>query len=140
MSYDPHDEPIVAVAPTHTHVWEIIQAVMFVRSIQPIAKKYGYFLTLGGGVLNNGSSNHDLDIIAGAYTEEQEVHPNQFTRRLETLMPIRHLKTAKHGRHVIASFVYSGNDLPFEMWFLDSDLEFNKIIPPPLLTGELRQE
>ena len=42
--------------------WTLGEAVGLVRALQPLIRKFNYHLTLGGGVLNNGYSNKDLDL------------------------------------------------------------------------------
>lgn len=43
-------------------VWTIETGINFVRSLQDVSRKYGYHVALGGGVLNRGYSEHDLDV------------------------------------------------------------------------------
>jgi hypothetical protein len=45
-------------------VWTITEALAFIRAIQVDANERGWYLALAGGVLNRGSSEHDLDIVA----------------------------------------------------------------------------
>jgi len=42
--------------------WYIDEGIMTLRAIQPVAKKFGYHVTIGGGVVNKGMSNKDLDL------------------------------------------------------------------------------
>lgn len=42
--------------------WTMPEALGLIRKLQPEVKKFGYHLTLGGGVLNKGESDKDLDI------------------------------------------------------------------------------
>lgn len=42
--------------------WTLEEALTLIRSLQPEAKKLGYHICLGGGVLNRGSSEKDLDL------------------------------------------------------------------------------
>lgn len=44
--------------------WTLQDALLYVRGRQADAFRHGYNLSLGGGVLNNGESEHDLDIVA----------------------------------------------------------------------------
>lgn len=44
--------------------WTLNEAIDVIRRLQPFAHQYGFSLSLGGGVLNNGSSYKDLDIVA----------------------------------------------------------------------------
>lgn len=43
--------------------WDLASAVVLARSLQPIAHEAGFNLTLGGGVLNVGYSDKDLDLV-----------------------------------------------------------------------------
>lgn len=54
--------------------WNLEQALYLIRALQPKARLCGYHLLLGGGVLNNGSSNHDLDLVAmpGSHDPQDE--------------------------------------------------------------------
>jgi hypothetical protein len=44
------------------HVWYLADALVLVRTLQAIAWPQGYHIALGGGVLNHGYSDGDLDI------------------------------------------------------------------------------
>lgn len=43
-------------------MWTLEKALEFVRKLQPLTRLYGYHLCVGGGVVNNGNSNKDLDL------------------------------------------------------------------------------
>lgn len=43
-------------------LWRISDALTLIRSLQVSVKPFGYHITLGGGVLNTGSSRNDLDL------------------------------------------------------------------------------
>lgn len=43
-------------------VWTIEVALGLIRALQPECRAYGYHLALGGGVLNKGESEKDLDL------------------------------------------------------------------------------
>lgn len=43
-------------------MWTLEEGLGFVRQIQDASRLFGYHVTLGGGVLNTGSSEHDLDV------------------------------------------------------------------------------
>ena len=45
-------------------VWTMETALAYIRELQPRAMEAGWCIMLGGGVLNNGHSNSDLDILA----------------------------------------------------------------------------
>lgn len=42
--------------------WNLNQGLELVRALQPKIKEFGYHVTLGGGVLNNGKSKKDIDL------------------------------------------------------------------------------
>lgn len=42
--------------------WTIEEGLTLIRGLQPQAKAYGYHIALGGGVLNKGTSEKDLDL------------------------------------------------------------------------------
>lgn len=43
-------------------LWTLDQALEFIRKLQPLTRLYGYHLCVGGGVLNTGMSDKDLDL------------------------------------------------------------------------------
>lgn len=43
-------------------MWDFEKALKLIRETQETAKSYGYHIALGGGVLNKGYSNKDLDL------------------------------------------------------------------------------
>jgi hypothetical protein len=57
---DAEDKPLMV----RDDMWELAGAVALIRRLQPKAHEYGFNLTLGGGVLNNGYSPKDLDVVA----------------------------------------------------------------------------
>ena len=42
--------------------WTLEEGLRLVRALQPSTRQYGYHLALGGGVLNKGESEKDLDL------------------------------------------------------------------------------
>jgi len=44
-------------------MWTLEQGLVVVRAIQPESRVYGYHVCLGGGVMNRGHSDKDLDIF-----------------------------------------------------------------------------
>ena len=45
-----------------TNTWTLEEALPLIRNLQPQAHQFGYHLCLGGGVLNTGRSEKDLDL------------------------------------------------------------------------------
>lgn len=43
-------------------MWNLEDALALVRRLQPMTRNYNYHLALGGGVLNKGTSDKDLDL------------------------------------------------------------------------------
>lgn len=43
-------------------MWTLERALGFVRKLQPLTRLYGYHLCVGGGVVNTGTSDKDLDL------------------------------------------------------------------------------
>lgn len=42
--------------------WTLEDALALIRALQPMCRKFNFHLALGGGVLNNGFSEKDLDL------------------------------------------------------------------------------
>lgn len=43
-------------------IWSLEKALGFVRRLQPLTRLHGYHMAIGGGVVNNGGSEKDLDL------------------------------------------------------------------------------
>ena len=43
-------------------MWGLDEALALVRRLQPMTRRYNYHAVVGGGVINNGSSEKDLDL------------------------------------------------------------------------------
>lgn len=43
-------------------MWNLQEAIQLIRYIQPLVYKTGYHCCLGGGILNKGLSDNDLDL------------------------------------------------------------------------------
>jgi len=105
-------------------MWTLENSLPLFRELQGIARPYGYFLALGGGVINKGYSAHDLDIVAGCYTREADrANPNSFLE--DITRPSRSLLVAArapmieaHGAHTIAFLFFPYVQRAVEMWFL----------------------
>lgn len=67
--------------------WTITTAVPVVQQVALIARKHGFAVALYGGVLNNGRSDHDLDLYF--ITAEQNTtttHMQQCLGEIATLL------------------------------------------------------
>lgn len=45
-------------------IWTLESALIYIRALQPKAMEAGWCILLAGGVLNNGISKNDLDLLA----------------------------------------------------------------------------
>lgn len=43
-------------------MWDLERSLVIVRALQPVVRDFNYHLTIGGGVVNKGQSNKDLDL------------------------------------------------------------------------------
>ena len=67
-------------------MWELEPALRIVRAIQPHTREFGYHLALGGGVLNKGQSEKDLDLyFLPMGTPDKKVDPDGMLSLLEKL-------------------------------------------------------
>jgi len=57
--------------------WNLNDGLELVRAIQPHCKNYGYHIALGGGVLNAGESEHDLDLYMLPLNNEKKYGPSR---------------------------------------------------------------
>ena len=49
----------------------IDRALILIRDIQPSCMNSGYYIALAGGVLNNGYSKSDIDLVAMPMSDEK---------------------------------------------------------------------
>jgi hypothetical protein len=63
-------------------MWCMHDALGVLRRIQPLAKVYGYHVCLGGGVVNTGGSDKDLDLYFLPMGGKLEPLPEDLIRRL----------------------------------------------------------
>lgn len=56
--------------------WNLDDGLKLVRALQMETRKYGYHLTLGGGVLNNGESKKDIDLYFLPLDNTKLAQPN----------------------------------------------------------------
>lgn len=82
--------------------WTLNVSVNFIRIIHPSAFVGGYNLHLGGGVLDKGHSNKDLDIVA--IRRPQELTP--FINSTLTLLDIMGFKLEKTDNEIPDRVVY----------------------------------
>lgn len=47
---------------TSKPLWTLAEAVDLIHELQPIVRELNYHITIGGGVINAGSSEKDLDL------------------------------------------------------------------------------
>jgi hypothetical protein len=64
------------------------QGLRVVRALQPATREFGYHLALGGGVLNKGESNKDLDLYflpMGGFDANKKHNPDAMFEFLERI-------------------------------------------------------
>lgn len=69
-------------------MWTLEQGLKVVRALQPHTRQFGYHLTIGGGVVNNGESEKDLDLYflpMGGFNKRLESKPDDMLAFLEQL-------------------------------------------------------
>jgi hypothetical protein len=94
-------------------MWTLEEAFVLIRKLQPIAFKTGYNLTLGGGVLNNGFSHNDLDLVAiprgndipTNWTDLAEAIEGQWKRGWLIRNPSRHIEQYRLGNGKILELI-----------------------------------
>lgn len=52
-------------------MWTLIEALLLIRKIQPEIHAMKYHVCLAGGVLNNGQSDKDVDLVFLPITNEE---------------------------------------------------------------------
>ena len=57
-------------------MWTLEEALVLCRTLQPSVTKFGYHLCLGGGVLNIGRSDKDLDLYLLPLAGEERAWEN----------------------------------------------------------------
>lgn len=82
--------------------WNLAEASLFVSAMQQEAHDAGWNLSIGGGVLNNGYSENDLDLVAVARTT---VH-SQSLSTLLYLFQTREFFMQRHKKHVHIGTLY----------------------------------
>jgi len=69
-----------------TEHWTLKEALELIRCIQVTCHSmYNYHICLGGGVLNKGESEKDLDLYFLPMNNEKEAEPNKLIEWLETM-------------------------------------------------------
>lgn len=112
--------------------WVLDDALSLIRALQPQIRKYGYHLCLGGGVLNKGRSEKDLDLYFLPMGQQRNpLEPIKLLEWLEGMwgmyeqiggggypeeIPYMHRVTFKYGEQRIDVFVLgSGDELKKEI-------------------------
>lgn len=93
------DQKLTFVDNTESPSWTLDQALTLIRQLQPTAFEAGYHLNLGGGVLNHGKSNNDLDILAmpGSFEIETNIKKLVDTLTLSCGFTLDEVKTTYPG-------------------------------------------
>jgi hypothetical protein len=71
-------------------MWDIDAGLLLVRTIQQDIRKFGFHVAIGGGVVNNGFSEKDLDLYflpMGGFTANwrRTSNPGELLKYLENL-------------------------------------------------------
>jgi hypothetical protein len=66
--------PTVLTAPAQTTAWHLSPALELIRAIQQSCRAYGYHVALGGGVLNKGESEKDVDLYFLPMDDQTNAH------------------------------------------------------------------
>lgn len=66
-------------------MWNMTQTIPLLKKLQPESRKYGYHVCMGGGVLNNWSSNKDLDLYYLPMNNEGKAKPKELIHYLAGL-------------------------------------------------------
>lgn len=66
-------------------VWNLEDSLKLIRSLQPETRRFNYHLCLGGGVLNKGESDKDLDLVFVPMDNGKGSDPNGLLAFLKTL-------------------------------------------------------
>ena len=105
------------VAAADKPMWTLESAAKVIQALHPIAYAAGWNLHLGGGVLMNGSSNNDLDILA-VPRSQVEVHNRvavhvdlaglcpQWTYHTTTFLPDRVVDAYVYDIHARVELIY----------------------------------
>lgn len=79
-------------------MWTLDEALDIIRRIQPKLKEINYHVCLGGGVQNNGSSDHDLDLYFLPLEDEYAGENKDLD--IFNVMKVMHEVTGKLGRDI----------------------------------------
>lgn len=66
--------------------WDLAKALLIIKQLQPLARNVNFHLALAGGVLNNGKSKKDLDIIALAMHNDRPASMYDLLKILEPVL------------------------------------------------------
>lgn len=92
----------------NTHMWEMWDAINLLRQWQPVAHAYDLHLALGGGVLNNGYSDKDLDIVVMGMNNGKRPRFDDFCGELK-LVPIwvstDYPESGENGRRLYKAYL-----------------------------------
>jgi hypothetical protein len=85
-------------------MWTLEQGLEVVRLLQPHSREYNYHIALGGGVVNNGSSEKDLDVYCLPLDNGSRMNPTGLLQYLSSIwgewLPIQ-------NEHYLGSHNYS---------------------------------
>jgi hypothetical protein len=99
-------------------IWNLEQGLRVVRALQPSTRNYGYHLAIGGGVINKGQSDKDLDLYflpMGGFNGEPKSDSGGMLAFLESLWggakPLASLGANENGfyKHAV-QFIRMGGE------------------------------
>ncbi len=70
--------------------WTLENALYLIREIQPNIKKCSYHVCLGGGVLNKGKSDKDLDLYFSPFSDTATANSSGLLEFLTMVLGDRH--------------------------------------------------
>jgi len=90
------------------HAWTLESAVELVSELNSKVMPIGYYLAIAGGVVNNGYSDNDLDLVAMPRTESA----NKLVLLQKLVANGFHLKSvAPVAAAVVCTFTYNGKKI-----------------------------
>ncbi len=71
-------------------MWTLEDALLLIREIQPRIYKFAYHVCLGGGVLNRGESEKDLDLYFSPFSDTALAKPAELLVYLDSVLGTRY--------------------------------------------------
>lgn len=104
-------------------MWTLDQGVRLVRALQESSRKFGYHLTLGGGVVNKGSSSKDVDLFFLPLDNDKDVpDPDALLKWLEEMWGSSHNIRRDYRQHADSYLIPIYNSVGEFMGFQNTEL------------------